>query len=302
MQVIGFLYSGTKKSLGGQYAAFKSGLKEAGYVDGENVKITYRCADDNYESKLAKHANELIKKHKVAVLVAAGGYVSAMAAKAACKTTPIVFTSGGDPVKNLVKSLEQPGRNLTGTAGRPTELDAARLELLHELRPVAKSIGVLVNPNRPAVAGQKKNLQAAAKKMGLKLVIGEAGAKSGIKKAIAALAKKKVEALLVAADPFFNSERQLVVKGAAESKIPAIYQWREFAAAGGLMSYGPRLADAYFRAGNYVGRILKGEKPADMPVTQPTTFELVINRKTAKSLGLEIPPTLLNRPGVEIIE
>jgi putative tryptophan/tyrosine transport system substrate-binding protein len=290
--VIGFLNSGSAGSRGEQFAAFDRGLGEAGYIDGQNVTIEYRWANDDY-GRLPALAAELVRL-PVAVLVAGGGPVSALAAKAATKTIPIVFTIAADPVKSgLVASLNRPGGNITGTAGLTSELDAKRLELLHQLMPKASVIGVLVNPNRPAYEGELRELQAKAGDMKLKLVVQKAGAEGEIDAAIEALTRQKVGALLVTADPFFNSRRAQVIALVTRYAIPAIYQWREFAAAGGLMSYGPSIVAAYHQAGVYVGRILKSAKPSDLPVVMPTRFELVINLKTAKALGIDVPYPLL---------
>jgi len=292
MPVIGFLNSGSAGSRGEQFAAFDRGLGEAGYVDGQNVTIEYRWANDDY-GRLPALAAELVRL-PVEVLVAGGGPVSALAAKAATRTIPIVFTIAADPVKSgLVTSLNRPGGNITGTAGLTSELDAKRLELLHGLLPKASVIGVLVNPNRPAYEGELRELQAKAGDMKLTLVVQKAGAEGEIDAAIEALTRQKVGALLITADPFFNSRRAQVIAAVTRNAIPAIYQWREFAAAGGLMSYGPSIVAAYHQAGVYVGRILKGAKPSDLPVVMPTRFELVINLKTAKALGIDVPPTLL---------
>jgi putative ABC transport system substrate-binding protein len=290
--VIGFLNSGSAGSRGEQFAAFDRGLGEAGYVDGQNVTIEYRWANDDY-GRLPALAAELVRL-PVAVVVAGGGPVSALAAKAASKTIPIVFTTVADPVKSgLVTSLNRPGGNVTGTAGLTSELDAKRLELLRELMPKSGVIGVLVNPNRPGLEGELKELQAKADDMKLKLVVQKAGAESDIDTALEALTRQKVEALLVTADPFFNSRRTQVIALVTRYRIPAIYQWREFAAIGGLMSYGPSIVNAYHQTGIYVGRILKGTNPADLPVIMPTRFELVINLKTAKALDIEVPYPLL---------
>jgi putative tryptophan/tyrosine transport system substrate-binding protein len=290
--VVGFLNSGSAGSRGEQFAAFDRGLGEGGYVDGQNVTIEYRWANDDY-GRLPALAAELVHR-PVAVLVAGGGPVSALAAKVATKTIPIVFTIAADPVKSgLVTSLNRPGGNITGTAGLTSELDAKRLELLHDLMPKAGVIGVLVNPNRPAYEGELRELEATADRMKLKLVVEKAGAESDIDRALETLTRERVGALLVTADPFFNSRRSQVITLATRYAIPAIYQWREFAAAGGLMSYGPSILAAYHQAGLYVGRILKGAKPADLPVVMPTTFELVINLKTAKALGIDVPYPLL---------
>ena len=239
---------------------------------------------------------------RVAVIVAAGGHVSALAAHKATKDIPIVFTTVTDPVKEgLVVSLNKPGGNATGTAGLTSELDPKRLELLHEVKPTAKLVGVLVNPQRPGVDGESRELQAAADKLNLKLEFGKAATEREIDTAFAAFASQRVEALLVTADPFFNNRRAQVVSNAASLSIPAVYQWREFVLAGGLMSYGPSITEAYHQAGINAGRILKGEKPADIPVVQPTRFRLVINRWTARRLGLTLSPNLLSRVD-EVIE
>lgn len=293
--VVGFLTSGSTGSLNKQWVAgFHRGLGEAGYVDGQNVTIEYRAADDHYD-RLPGLAADLVRKN-VAVIVAAGGPVSALAAKKATDTIPIVFTTIADPVKSgVVASLNRPGGNATGTAGLTTELDVKRLELLIELKPSARVVGVLVNPNRPGVEANSRELQAAAQIMGRQLVFQRVGAAHALEPAFEKLAEQRVDALVVTADPFFNFRRKQVVALAARHAIPAIYQWREFVVDGGLMSYGPSIADAYYQAGVYAGRILKGVKPADLPVVQPTRFELVINQKIAKTLGLDIPPQILTR-------
>ncbi len=290
---IGVLYSGTKKSLRKQLDAFLEGLKEEnpGFVPGKKIKIIGpRYADDDYETKLPKHAKNLIDTEKVAVLVAAGGPVSALAAQKATTTIPIVFTSVANPVRNgLVTSAKSPGGNLTGVMGLTTEKDLDRLKWLQHFKPTARKIGVLVNPNRPNVKQETADLLAAADKK-LELVVEEAGAVGKIKTAIKQLATQNVEALLVTADPFFNSERPTVIQEVAARNLPAIYQWREFVEEGGLMSYGPSLNEEYRYAGKYVGRVLKGEDPAEMALYEPTTFELVINSSTAKALGVTVPP------------
>jgi putative ABC transport system substrate-binding protein len=298
--VIGFLNSASTKTQEAQYAAFHRGLKEAGYVDGQTVTIEYREADNHYD-RLPALAADLVRR-RVAVLVAAGGPVAALAAKSATPTIPVVFTTVSDPVKSgLVASLNRPGGNVTGTAGLTSELDAKRLELLHQIKPTDGAIGVLMNPNRPGIADQRKELEAAADKMKLKLDIQKAGTQGEIDAAFETFVQQRVDALLVTADPLFNSRRTQVVALAAGHSLPAIYQWREFAVAGGLMSYGPSITDAYYQTGIYVGRILKGAKTTDLPVMQPTKFELVINLKTARTLGLQIPPILLARVD-EIVE
>ena len=301
MPVIGFLTTASASARSGdQLAAFHLGLQEAGYVENRNVLIEYRWAEDDY-SRLPVFAAELTRL-RVAVIVAAGGHVSALAAHKATKDIPIVFTTVTDPVKEgLVVSLNKPGGNATGTAGLTSELDPKRLELLHEVKPTAKLVGVLVNPNRPGVDSESRELQAAADKLNLKLEFGKATTGHEIDTAFATLASQRVETLLVTADPFFNNRRAQVVLNAASLSIPAVYQWREFVLAGGLMSYGPSITEAYHQAGINTGRILKGEKPADIPVVQPTRFQLVINRWTARHLGLTLSPNLLSRVD-EVIE
>ena len=292
LPVVGFLTSGSMASLNKEWAAgFRRGLAEFGYVEGQTVTIEYRAADDRYD-RLPALAAELVRNN-VGVIVAAGGPVSALAAKKATDTIPIVFTTIADPVKSgLVASLNRPGGNATGMAGLTSELDVKRLELLLQIKPGARVIGVLVNPNRPGVDTNSMELEAAAYKMGLRVIFQNGGPDHPVDAAFEKLAEQKIDALVVTADPFFNFRRPQVVALAARHAIPAIYQWREFVADGGLMSYGPSIGDAYHQAGVYAGRILKGAKPADLPVTQPTRFELVINQKTAKTLGLEVSALL----------
>jgi putative ABC transport system substrate-binding protein len=300
VKVIGILNSGSPESLGEQFVAFHRGLREAGYVDGQNVTIECRWANDDYE-RLPALAKELVDR-KVAVLVAAGGRVSALTAHQATKDIPIVFTTVADPVKaGLVGTLKPRSEdrsrsgNLTGTWGLTSELDPKRLELLHEFKPTAGVIGVLVNRNRPRRQDQLEDLQAAGAKMNLRLEVQEIATEREIDPTFKTIARKGVGALLVTADPFFNSRRAQVVALAAGLAVPAIYQWSGFVAAGGLMSYGPSIADAYHQAGIYAGRILGGAEPADLPVVLPTKFDLVINLEKAKAFGPEIRPELLAR-------
>ena len=292
--VIGFLTTAPATSRGGeQLAAFHSGLRELGYIEGQNVKIEYRWANDDYTT-LPAFADDLVRL-RVAVIVAAGGHVSALAAQKATKELPIVFTTVTDPVKEgLVASFNKPGGNATGTAGLTSELDPKRLELLHDIKPSAGAVGVLVNPNRPGLDRQLQDLQVAADKLKLKLEVQKAANEREIGAAFEALASQRVGALIVTADPFFNNRRAQVVALAAKLNIAAIYQWREFVSAGGLMSYGPSITEAYRHAGVNAGRILKGAKPADIPVVQPARFQLVINRRTASQLGLTVPDTLIS--------
>jgi len=290
--VVGFLTSGSIASLNKSWMeGFHRGLGESNFIDGLNVTVEFRAADDRYD-RLPALAAELAAR-PVGVIVAAGGPVSALAARKATGTIPIVFTTIADPVRSgLVASLNRPGGNATGMAGLTSELDEKRLEFLLQLKPQASRIGVLINPKRPGVEANSKELEAAAQKLGRQLVFQNGGVDYPLDEAFRALAEKKVDALVVTADPFFNFRRPQVVALAAQHRIPAVYQWREFVSDGGLMSYGPSIGDAYHQAGVYAGRILKGARPADLPVTQPTKFELVINQKTARSLGLEVSPLL----------
>jgi putative ABC transport system substrate-binding protein len=291
---IGFLSTASGDSRNDeQFVAFEKGLKESGFSENQNVRIEYRWANNDY-AQLPILAADLVRR-RVSVIVAAGGHVSALAAHEATKDIPIVFTTVTDPVKSgLVVSFNRPGGNATGTAGLTSELDAKRLELLHEIKPSAAAIGVLVNPNRPGLNDQMQELQAAADTMKLKLEIGKAATASEIDAAFEMFASKRVDALVVTADPFFNNRRGQVVALATSHALPAIFQWREFVLAGGLMSYGPSITEAYRLAGINAGRVLLGARPADIPVVQPTKFDLVINRWTAKRLGLIVSPALLS--------
>jgi ABC-type uncharacterized transport system substrate-binding protein len=299
LPAMGFLSTAPASSRGGeQLAAFHAGLRDQGYTEGQNVKIEYRWASDDY-SRLTVMAAELVKL-RVAVIVAAGGHVSALVTHDLTKEIPIVFTTVTDPVKDgLVASLNRPGGNATGTAGLTSELDPKRLQLLHELKPTAAVIGVLVNPNRPGLYDQSRELQAAADKMNLKLELQKAATPDEIDDAFQAFASQGVGALLVTADPLFNNRRAQVLSLVASHTLPAIYQWREFVTAGGLMSYGPSITEAYHHAGVLAGLILKGAKPADLPVVQPAKFQLVINRRTAKQLGVTVPADLLPDEEIE---
>ena len=292
--VIGFLSTASPASRGGeQLAAFHNGLRQEGYTEGENVRIEYRWANDDY-SLLRVLAKELVDL-RVAVIVTAGGHVSALAAHEVTKEIPIAFTTVTDPVKDgLVRSLNRPGGNATGTAGLTSELDPKRLEFLREAKPTAAVIGVLVNPNRPGLESQLGELQAAANKFNVRLEVQKAASDQQLQSAFQAFASQRVDALIVTADPFFNNRRAQVLSLTANQSLPAIYQWREFVTAGGLMSYGPSITEAYRKAGINAGLILKGTKPADIPVVQPTRFQLVINQKTARQLGLALSPYLLS--------
>src|SRR5262245_17030225 len=297
-QRIGILDSTSAATLGDQYAAFQRGLKEVGYVDGDNVTIEFKFAENDYE-RLDGLAARFVGDDDVAVIVAAGGPVSAVAAATATGDKAIVFTSVTDAVASRLRK----GKNLTGVAGKTSELDLARLKLLCRLLPGAREIGVLVNKNRPTRREELKNLVAAVHKLDLKrkvrLVSREAGTPREIDTVLQNLGD--VDGLVFAADPFFNSRRAQLVELTKHLKLPAIYQWREFAAAGGLMSYGPSIQRAYHQAGIYAGLILKGMKPAQLPVVEASSFELVINLKTANALDIGIPPTLLEEAD-ELIE
>jgi putative ABC transport system substrate-binding protein len=293
MPVIGFLSGGSPGPYAGQVAAFRQGLNEAGYTEGKNVAIEYRWAEGHPE-RLPALATDLVRR-RVAV-IAATTLPAAPAAKAATTTIPVVFLVGGDPVElGLVSTMSRPGGNLTGVALLNVVLVAKRLELLHELVPTAAAIAILLNPISPYTDLETRQVQAAARKNGQRLLLLTARDDSEIDTAFVKLVQEKVSALIVSADPFFTDRRNHIIRRAARHAIAAIYQWREFTEAGGLMSYGTSRTDAYRQTGIYVGRILHGTNPGDLPVVQPTTFELVINLKTAKSLGLTIPPAVLAR-------
>lgn len=274
-------------------AAFHQGLGEAGFTEGKSVAFEYRWALGQYD-RLPALAADLVKR-SVAVIAAVGGDPSAMAAKQATSTIPIVFGMGSDPVKaGLVDSLARPGANATGFTLLTNELEPKRLGLLRDLLPDAGTIAVLLNPNFPPAAGQVAALEKAAQVTSQRLSIFKVSSDTELNAALASILQQRVGALLVAADPYLDTRRHQLVMFAAQNKLPAIYQFREFAVDGGLMSYGPSITASYRQAGNYVGQILKGAKPADLPVLQPITFELVINLKTAKALGLAIPPGLIS--------
>jgi putative ABC transport system substrate-binding protein len=301
MPVIGFLGVSSLKSMGGgSLLDFKRGLAETGYVEDRNVAIEYRWADDHYD-RLPALAAELAGR-RVAVL-AAPGSPAALPAKEATTVIPIVFMIASDPVAlRLVASLNRPGGNLTGVAYINDEIAPKRLQLLHELIPAAKSIGMLVNPEMPAAAAaQAKELQGAADTLGMRLTIVNASNALDLEQAFATFVRERVEALQLGVDALFGNHIDQIVALATRSRIPAIYPWREFTAAGGLMNYGASIPDAFRQVGVYTGQILKGAKPADLPVQRPTKLGFVINLRTAKALGLDVPPTLLARAD-EVIE
>jgi putative tryptophan/tyrosine transport system substrate-binding protein len=298
--VIGFLSTRSAKDSGSLVSAFGKGLEEAGFLEGKTVSTEYRFADGALD-RLAALATELIQR-PVAVLVAAGGANSAVAAKTSTSTVPIVFVIGGDPVGlGLAASLSRPGGNATGMTIISADLAPKRLGLLRELVPSARAFTALINPNTPEGRGQSSDMRAAAQALGLSLRLLEASDEAGLEKAFAALRQDKPDALLIGSDPVFDVHRDKLVALVAAAAIPAIYQFRDFTTAGGLMSYDPDIVDAYRQIGIYAGKILRGAQPADLPIQQPTKFHLVINLRTARALGLDIPGNLLARAD-EVIE
>jgi putative ABC transport system substrate-binding protein len=281
-------------------AAFRQGLSETGYVEGQNVAIEYRWAEGR-DDRLPAFAADLVGR-KVDLIVASGSLLSTLAAKSATSTIPIVFPALSDPVAaGLVASLARPGGNLTGFSPFQYEMMPKRLELLTELVPQARVIALLVTPNEPRTEGLIRDMQEAARVRGVQLLILKASTGSEIDAAFATLVELQAGALVLGPDSFFGSWREQIVALASRHAVPAISAWREMAAAGGLISYGPSIAALSREAGIYAGRILKGAKPADLPVQRPTTFELVVNLKTAKALGLTVPPSILARAD-EVIE
>ena len=292
MPVIGFLSGRSPSESASVEAAFREGLKEAGYIEGQNLHVAFRWADGQF-ARLPSLAEALVDL-RVAVIVAVGGVNAAFAAKSATATIPIVFVVGGDPVANgLVTSLNRPGGNITGMTVMSAELVLKRLELLREIAPKLAALAMLANPLSPESTSEIKDVQAAAQTMGLQLKIFNASTLNELSTAFTAIAELRPDALLVASDPFFLLRREELTVLAARIGAPAIYPFREFAPSGGLISYGTNIASTYRQAGIYTGRILRGAKPADLPVEQSTRFEFVINLKTAKTLGLTIPDKLL---------
>jgi len=288
--VIGFLRSAPLVDVPHFVAAFRRGLKEADYIDGQNVAIEFRSAE-NQPDRLPALVADLLDR-RVAVIV--GDNIAALAAKAATKTIPIVFSSGGDPVQEgLVTSLNRPGGNVTGVNFFTGEIGTKRLELLLQLAPKAATIAVLVNPNTTETEAERKDVQAAAQVIGRQLVILDVSSDPDIEPAFTTFAQRGAGALLVGSGAFFNSKRERLVALAARHGLPAMYAVREAVVAGGLSSYGSSVTDAYRQVGIYTGRILKGEKPADLPVMRSTKIEFVLNLKTAKTLGLMVTPSLL---------
>ena len=294
MPVIGFLNTQSPESIPHWMAAFRQGLKETGFVEGQNVAVEYRWAHGQYD-RMPELAADLVRR-QVAVVAATGGEPSPQVAKKATQTIPVVFTANGDPVRNgLVASLNRPGGNVTGITIFGPATVTKRMQLLHELVPQASAIAYLMNPNTPNADAEMRAVETAAVSLGKEMLIFRASIESEFEVAFTTMVQQRRDALLVASDVFFLSRRDQLASFAALHRIPAIYYLREFAEVGGLMTYGNSLPDAYRQVGIYVGRILKGEKPGDLPVQQSTKFELVINLKTAKALGLEIPAALLAR-------
>ena len=292
MPVIGFLHGQTSVQFARSVAAFRHGMSRAGYSEGRNVAIEFRWAEGQYD-RLRELAADLVRG-QVAVIVTGGSTAAALAAKGATTTIPIVFLTGADPVKiGLVSSFNRPGSNATGVSILVNTLAAKRLELLHELVPTATTVGLLTNPTGAISEPESKDAEAAARTLGLPVYVETATSEREIDAAFASFGQRKINALFITADPFFVTQRHQLVALAARYALPTSYATREFVEAGGLFFYGSSQDDAYRQMGTYAGRILKGEKPADLPVLQPIRFELIINLKTAKALGLEVPTKLL---------
>jgi putative ABC transport system substrate-binding protein len=294
LPVVGFLGPGSAESDAYRVTAFKQGLKEAGFVDGQNIKIEYRWAQNNYVA-LQNLATDLV--HERVAVIATSGTPAALAAKAVTKTVPIVFETAADPVQiKLVASLSRPGGNVTGVTQAAEEAAPKRLELLHELLPEARVMALLVNPTAPVLAEpQARDVRAAAQSMGLELRGLGASTESELEAAFAKLPELQASGLVIGGDAFFTSHSKELAALAMRHRVPAVYQWREFAAAGGLMSYGSNVTETHRLVGVYTARILKGDKPADLPVQQATNIELFINLKTAKALGISVPLPLSGR-------
>jgi putative ABC transport system substrate-binding protein len=292
MPVIGYLSSASSGEVAQMLAAFRQGLSQSGYVEGRNVAIEYRWGENQYD-RLPALAADLVRRH-VAVIAATGGIVAALAAKAATAAIPIVFQSGVDPVAlGLVASLGRPGSNITGAVGLNVELGPKQLELLHEMVPAASIVALLVNPTNPNAETVSRDLQAAARTLGLELHVLHASTEPDLETVFATLLQLRAGALIIGADSFLGRRSELLAALALRHMVPVIYQNRDFAAAGGLMSYGGNVTEPHRQVGIYTGRILKGEKPGDLPVMQSSKVELVINMKTAKALGLTVPLPLL---------
>ena len=299
MPVVGFMMAGSRAALRDEITAFEAGLREMGFAEGQNLALEYRFAEGQFE-RFPAFASDLVQRRVSAI--AASSPQAALAAKRATATIPVVFSIGADPVETgIVSSLSHPGGNVTGVYQITAGLESKRLGLLHEMVPKAQVIGVLLNSNYAAAESQLRDVQDSAAHLGLRLIIVRANTESDFDMAFSTVASQRAGAMLVCASPFFNARRQQLVVLASSHSLPAIFEWRDFAVAGGLMSYGTSLNNAYRQAGVYAGRILKGEKPADLPVVQSTKFEFVINLSTAKALHIDVPPTLSARAD-EIIE
>jgi len=297
--LIGFMSARSPDDSGVLLQSFLKGLGESGFFEGHNVTIEYRWARGEYD-RLPAFAADLLQR-RVNVLVATGGNSSAIAAKHATVTIPIVFVAG-DPVRiGLVQNINRPGGNMTGSVIPTTEMDQKRLSLLHELVPTVALIGALLNPSSPGQENQLPALEQAARTIGRRLLVAKASNDEELNAAFAFLLQQGIGALVVAADAYFDTRRDRIIAFAAQNRLPAVYHFREYAFAGGLVSYAPSITDGYRHAGNYTGRILKGEKPSELPILQPTKFDFVINLKTAKALGLTVPFGLLNAAD-EVIE
>jgi len=292
MPVIGFLHGQNPAQFARAVAAFRQGLSRAGYIEGRNVAIEFRWAEGQYD-RLPALVADLVRS-QVAAIVTGGSTAAALAAKAATTTIPIVFLTGADPLKiGLVSSFNRPGGNATGVSVLVNTLAAKRLELLHELVPTAATVGLLMNPTGAISEPESKDAEAAARTLGLPVYVETATSEREIDAAFASFDQRKINALFVTGDPFFVTQRHQLVARAARYALPTSYSTRESVEAGGLFFYGSSQDDAYRQIGTYAGRILKGEKPANLPVLQPTRFELIINLKTAKALGLDVPAKLL---------
>lgn len=297
--IVGFMAAGSRAALRDELEAFEAGLKQLGFFPGHNVALEYRFAAGQYE-RFQELVADLVRRE--GSVLAVSSPPGALAAKRATTTIPIVFSIGADPVAaGLVPTLSRPGGNITGIYQFTTGLEAKRLGLLHEMVPKVETIGVLVNPNYPAAESQLRDVGEAATSLGVQLIIVRANKENEFDAAFSTVVAQHAGALLVCASPFFNAARQQLILLAARHGLPAIFEWRDYAAAGGLMSYGTDLSEAYHQVGVYAARILKGEKPSDLPIVQSTKFEFVINLSTAKALHIEVPPTLSARAD-EVIE
>ena len=298
--IIGYLSGRSPEDTIGELDAFHKGLGEGGFVNGGNVDVEYRWARGDYD-RLTMLAKELVQR-RVTVLAATGGDASARAAKEASATIPVVFNTGGDPVKfGLVQSLNRPGGNATGATILSNDMEQKRFGILHKTVPDVVRFGAIVNPNSPPAADQVRDIERAAADLRRQLFVAKASNDAELDAAFVALLREQVGALVIASDPYFDTRRGRIIAFAAQNRLPAIYQFRVYALEGGLISYGPSITDAYRQVGRYVARILKGDKPANLPILQPTQFDFVVNLKTAKTLGLIVPPTLVAQAD-EVIE